>query len=323
MEQEAGSTSQVANIGRAPRGQISSETASVTNMIPGETIKNEATPAEPDPQGSNGQASKDVNTSTGDLEETNIRSSEDEEVESKDDPPLTFESTVTAKTMMQFAPFMTFPDNPEDDGDLTNVDDEVKTAMLGFSQTMRRAHKGYQPLNIGFEDPIGEELRHMVLLIKKEGSMDLEGWVFKKVQAIVERIDSLSYQALVAFFDQDDNQSFCEKDADLLLQEIQEQWPETPPLTTQQAVGLHNAIVRSGFKVPYIKIIRFSHLCHSSHAQQNHGRPTISRSCERLCRCMPDSVPSVRGTQHRLFPPDRGGSCTTTIHPLQSSNCIL
>jgi hypothetical protein len=130
--------------------------------------------------------------------------------------------------MIQFAPIMAFDDNPEDDGDLSNVDEELKTTMLSSSQTMRRAHDGYQPLNIGFKDPIGKELRHMVSLMKKEGSLNVDGWVFKQVQAIVARIDSPNYQALVAFFGQDENLSFSDKDINLLLQEIQEQWPGHP-----------------------------------------------------------------------------------------------
>ncbi|KAK5352933.1 hypothetical protein LTR11_005350 [Exophiala xenobiotica] len=275
MEQEASSHSQVAKIGSAPCGQESTETANVASMIPGKTIKNEATLADLAAQDSNVQTSKNVNTTTADpvddlaadLEKTSIRSSEDEKLESKDGLRETFESSVLAKTMMQFAPIMTFDDYPEDDGDLSKVDEEVKATMLSFSQTMRRAHEGYQPLNIGFEDPIGKELRHMVSLMKKEGSLDIDGWVYKQAQAIVARIDSPNYQALVAFFDQDENLSFSDKDANLLLQEIQEQWPETPALTTQQAVGLHNAIVRAAFKVPYSKIKGF--LTYATHHMHN------------------------------------------------------
>ncbi|KAK7892226.1 hypothetical protein LTR67_007322 [Exophiala xenobiotica] len=275
MEEEASSPSQVAKIGSAPCGQEPTETANVTSMISGKTIKNEATLADPAPQDSSVQPSKDVSTNTpnpvddlaADLEKTSIRSSEDEKLESKDGLRESFESSVLAKTVLQFAHILTFDDNPEDDGDLSNVDEEVKVTMLSFSQTMRRAHEGYQPLNIGFEDPIGKELRHMVSLMKKEGSLDIDGWVFKQVQAIVARIDSPNYQALVAFFDQDENLSFSDKDANLLLQEIQEQWPETPALTTQQIVGLHNAIVRAAFKIPYSKIKGF--LTYATHHMRN------------------------------------------------------
>ncbi|KAJ9608534.1 hypothetical protein H2200_007522 [Cladophialophora chaetospira] len=172
------------------------------------------------------------------------------------------ESIHEVRVMTQFAPFFHFEDEPDTAG--VNLSRHEKGARDATKTLHDRVRNGYQPLNIGFQDPIGNEIQALASLITIEGEATVhrENWLFQEVSNIVKRVDSASYQALVAFFDPGVDRTFNERDAKLCLEEIEKQWPHELQLSVDQVRLLHTAIEVSGVQVQYNEIKSFlRHIC--------------------------------------------------------------
>ena len=170
------------------------------------------------------------------------------------------ESAPFIKVMMQFAPYVNWAETSQSYAALlAGTSARLSVAAQYGESLMHRAHSGYQPLKIGFEDPIGEELRNLASLLPAVGGDGLtpDSWLWKEVEKMVVRIESDNYQALVAFFDPANNKDLSEDVAKALLEEIQTQWPDAPKITTKQAQLLHRAIAAAGLKIQYKDIKGF------------------------------------------------------------------
>ncbi|KAI1629073.1 hypothetical protein EDD37DRAFT_615990, partial [Exophiala viscosa] len=170
------------------------------------------------------------------------------------------ESAPAIKVLMQFAPYVNWAETTQSYAALlAGTSKRLSVAAQYGENLMHRAHSGYQPLKIGFEEPIGEELRNLASLLPAVGGDGLnpDSWLWKEVEKVVVKVESEKYQALVAFFDPANNKDLSEDVAKALLEEIQIQWPDAPKLTTQQAQLLHRAIVATGLKIQYKDIKGF------------------------------------------------------------------
>ncbi|KAK4945489.1 hypothetical protein LTR10_015385 [Elasticomyces elasticus] len=192
--------------------------------------------------------------------------------EPKPNDMVGYESSLCVKILMQFAPYMDLAETTQSYAALlAGTSKRLSVAVQYAESLMHRAHSGYQPLRIGFEDPIGEELRNLASLLPAVGDAGLnpDSWLWKEVAKVVVRIESENYQALVTFFDPENAKDISEDVAKAVLEEIQLQWPDAPKLTTKQAQLLHNAIVASGLKIQYKDIKGFL----------SHIAPVLSADC--------------------------------------------